>query len=222
MNPGWRTSYLRYKSYFLNVVEHYKTHEDLRSYLEIIFSLITISIFSVFALRPTLNTIGSLIKEIETKKETIKKMDEKIQNISRAQTLYEREKSKIMLLKISVPEEAKPDVFTRQVLGLSQKHNVSTSRISTGEGIILGTETMSESQKFKKTLGEKVNSFSFNISAETKLEQYLLLYTFLSEFQKLRITPKLDSLRMSTVASENGKSLILTLDGRLPYFPKEE
>ena len=81
MNQSWRREYLRYKSYFLNVMGRYKERADVKVYLEILLSLATISVFAIFALRPTILTIAGLLKEIETKKETLAKMDEKISNL---------------------------------------------------------------------------------------------------------------------------------------------
>ena len=106
MYPGWRNNYLRYKTYFLNVLGRYRERADVRVYLEILLSLTAISIFSVFALRPTLLTIAELIKEIESKKLTLTQMEEKINNLSQAQTLFDRERGKIVLLdtsKTSIP-----------------------------------------------------------------------------------------------------------------------
>ncbi|MCK4588646.1 hypothetical protein KAT60_02400, partial [Candidatus Woesebacteria bacterium] len=88
MALGWRRGYLRYKSYFLNVIVVYKRRKDLRMFLEITLSLVTISFFAVFALKPTLLTIAELTKEIKTKEETVAKMDEKIQNLERGQQIY--------------------------------------------------------------------------------------------------------------------------------------
>src|SRR3989304_278866 len=102
MNPGWRGNYLRYKSYFLNVVGQYRERADIKAYIEILLSLATISIFAVFALRPTLLTIAELIKEIDTKKQTLIKMEDKIENLSSAHTLYDRERSRINILLTSI------------------------------------------------------------------------------------------------------------------------
>ncbi len=80
MALGWRKDYLRYRSYFLNVLNLYKRKEDLRMFLEIMLSLSAISFFSIFALRPTFLTIATLLKEINAKKGTIITMDTKIKN----------------------------------------------------------------------------------------------------------------------------------------------
>src|SRR3972149_11044320 len=98
MNPGWRNNYLRYKSYFLNVVGSYRERADIRVYLEILLSLVTVSIFSIFALRPTLLTIAHLTREIQSKQQTLKTMEDKIGNLGQAQSLYDRERAKIALL----------------------------------------------------------------------------------------------------------------------------
>ena len=59
----------------------YEDREDIRVFIELLLTLVAVFVFSVFAIRPTLNTIGGLTQEISSKKETIDIMDKKIANI---------------------------------------------------------------------------------------------------------------------------------------------
>ena len=104
MALGWRKDYLRYRSYFLNIVGVYKQRKDLRMFLELLLTLVTVSFFAAFALRPTLLTIIELLKEIDTKEETLTKMSTKIQNLQQAQTLFLQEQSRISLLETTIPD----------------------------------------------------------------------------------------------------------------------
>ena len=126
MRPtDWKKNYVRYRSYFLDIAGRYKERTDIRVYLEILLSLTTISIFSIFALRPTLLTIGGLIKDIEAKKATLVKMDEKMKNLSQAQNLYDQEREKIrreLNLKESLNRLSK-DELTGIILSFSNKYN---------------------------------------------------------------------------------------------------
>ena len=124
MQENWRQQYLRYKSYLLNTVDRYKERTDTRIYLEILLSLITISIFSIFALRPTLLTIAELIKEIEAKEQLVDKLDNKIETITSAQILYDRESSNIQLLKKAIPKKPEIDTAIYQLEGLIEKNNL--------------------------------------------------------------------------------------------------
>jgi len=71
MAPAWRNSYLRHKTYFLNISSQYSKKQDVRMFMELLLSLATVSLFAVFAIRPTLITIAELYKEIQGKKTTV-------------------------------------------------------------------------------------------------------------------------------------------------------
>ncbi len=224
MNPGWRKNYLRYKTYFLNVVARSKERADIRAYLELLLSLATVSIFSIFALRPTILTIAQLIKEIETKRQILAQMESKIQNISKAQSLYDRERTKINLIRDSVPERPNPEIFTRQLQGLSQLNQTSILGVSTEDAVIVGQEKVTKEKakgsEEKDTQPGGASELFFNLRAEVPLEQYKSISNFLTELEKLRIPAKIDSLSLSSSQTKEKKSLSLTIEGRLPFLKK--
>ena len=115
MGPAWRRNYIRYKRLFLSFFSTYRERQDIKMFLEILLSLASISILSLAALRPTIITITELIKEIETKKDIIEKMDKKIETLTKAQFLYDQEISRIRLLETSIPKEPYPDAFLQQL-----------------------------------------------------------------------------------------------------------
>ncbi len=223
MNTGWRKNYLRYREYFLDIAAKYKERADLRAYLEIFLSLITVSIFSIFALRPTLLTIASLIKEIETKNQTLEKMQTKIENLSKAQTLFDRERSKINILFTSIPDQPYPDVYARQIEGLSKKYGLEIIKITAGEAIILGKDSK-EVDKDVNSQDLKAPASNFKelpVSANylAKVNQTLSLLNTISDFEKLRRPVKINSIKIKTLAlEENTKMLELSIEATLPYF----
>ncbi len=221
MNPGWRSSYIRYKSYFLNVMARYRERADVKAYLEILLSLATISILAIFALKPTLVTISQLIKEIEAKKEALTKMNEKIQNLSRAQNLYEKEKSKILLLSSAIPEKAAPELFARQIQGLADKHKVDVPSLGIQGGVILGGQSLPRSPETSQSK-ENVNELKFSINVDSSLEGYIRLVNFLTDLEKLRTVNKIDSLKIATITKNNQKSLLMSINGNLPYYFKQQ
>ncbi|MDP1710294.1 MAG: hypothetical protein Q8L28_01635, partial [bacterium] len=88
MAQGWRKEYSRYKEYFLNVVNLYKQRADLRVFLEIILSLTTITIFAIFALKPTAVTIIGLVNEIKDKENSLSGLNQKINDLKTARNIY--------------------------------------------------------------------------------------------------------------------------------------
>ena len=195
----------------------YKERTDIRAYLEILLSLTTISIFSIFALRPTLLTIAELIKEIDSKEETISKMEQKIGNLAQAQTLFDKERPRIILLGTSIPNLGEPVVFARQVEGLSSKYQPA----------ILGQDFLSKAGNKEKTnkkavdpLPEGAEELSYSFELTSAVETYNSLTNFLSDFENLRMLGVIDSLKVSTEEDSGKKSLIMSVEGRLPYYIK--
>src|SRR3989344_5789127 len=226
MYPGWRNNYLRYKTYFLNVLGRYRERADVRVYLEILLSLTAISIFSVFALRPTLLTIAELIKEIESKKLTLTQMEEKINNLSQAQTLFDRERGKIVLLDTSIPQKIDPVIFARQMEGLSSKHQSQILEVLTGSTpisgeVVIGSSTdSSSSSRDVEALPEGTLTFKYSIQLVSALDQFTALSNFLSDLEQLRLPSKLDSLSLSTTEIDQETFLLMRIEGRLPYYSK--
>ena len=232
MEKGWRKNYLRYKTFFLNMLTQYRERSDWKAYIEILLSLATVSIFSVFALRPTLVTIAGLVKEIDEKKVTVNTMDAKIQNLSKAQTIFDQEGGRIQLLEnFAIPKRENSDVFARQIENLSNKHQVALSTFSLGEGVILGKQANTSSPKEDKEnsnpMPEGASQITFSISAQVGIDQYPALVGFLSDFENLRRPQKLDEVKISLQKEETQEQtseikLVLTISGKLPYLVSPE
>lgn len=222
MNPGWRLNYLRYKSYFQNMIGRYREKSDVRAYIEILLSLATVSVFAIFALRPTLLTIATLMKEIESKRETLEQMQAKIDKLNSAQTLYDRERSRIDILFTSIPTNPNPEVFARQIEGFSEKHGLSIAEINIGEAVILGKDTKSTSSTEKGLSPLPGGSLGLNVSATytTDLDRYFSLSNLVSDFEKSRRPAKIDTIRIKTTTDtkERIKVLEFDIEARLPYF----
>ena len=211
MGPAWRSNYSRYKRLFLTFFSRYRERQDVKMFLEILLSLITISLFSLLALRPTLITIAELIIDIESKKGTVAVMDAKIEDLGRAQKLYDQEIRRIKLLEDSVPKEPTPEGFIRQIEGLSAKHAVGIISMSLEEVVILGKE--SPAQKADNT-----GRLSFSVSTSADYPQ---LYSFLKDLEKMRRPLNVHSLSVSTSTTREGTFLVLVVDGISPFLRKE-
>lgn len=219
MNTGWRKNYLRYKSYFLDVMGKYKERSDIKAYLEILLSLATISIFSIFALRPTLLTIAELIKEIQTEKQTLNSINQKIVNLSQAQSLYNSQRVQISQLESSIPKVPSPNVYAKQIEGLSQAHQVVILEMKTGEATILGKDSESEdTEKDSEPFPKDSQKLTFSFKGRVGIEQYQNLVNFLKDLENNRLITKIDLVKLNSVNDPTGKYLLLTIEGKLPYY----
>lgn len=204
MALGWRKDYLRYKSYYLDILNLYKRREDLRIFLEIILSLVTISFFSLFALRPTFLTIAVLLKEINTKKETIAKMDAKIENLQTAQNILSQESARIPILELSIPTFPQPQNFVHQIEGIAVAAQTQILGIRVDEIPLKGDVPV-------KDQGE----MGFSVSATGSFQN---LFSFLKNLENLRSPVKIDILGISLAKKEQGNILTLVITGKVPYL----
>lgn len=71
--------------------------------LELFFTVVAVIIFAMFAIRPTLSTMGKLIKELEDKEALNQKLAEKAAALSSAQAQYNDVDTRLSILDIAVP-----------------------------------------------------------------------------------------------------------------------
>ncbi|RLC32718.1 hypothetical protein DRH13_01255 [Candidatus Woesebacteria bacterium] len=215
MALGWRKDYLRYRSYFLNIVNIYKQRRDLKVFLELLLTLATVSFFAVFALKPTLLTVIELLKEIETKEETVEKMNTKIQNLQQAQVLYLQEEAKIVLLATAIPDNPAPDLFVRQIEGLATSYPVNLLGVTIGEVTLLGEEREVRSRDERQPLPEDSKGITFSISIAGNYQE---LVNFLAALENMRRPVKIDAVNIISPQVEETQNLVLVVTARTPYL----
>jgi Tfp pilus assembly protein PilO len=218
MALGWRKDYLRYRSYYLNIVNIYKQRQDLKAFLELILTLAAVSFFALFALKPTILTIIELLKEIDAKEKTVEQMNTKIQNLQQAQTLYIQEEARISLLETAIPGNPAPDLFVRQIEGLATSYPVNLLGITIGEVTLLGEEKIQKSKKGLQPLPEESKGISFSISIAGG---YQGLVNFLSALEDMRRPVKIDALNIISPQVEETQNLVLVVTGRTPYLKED-
>lgn len=224
-NTGWRSNYLRYKSYFLDIGTLYRERADLRAYLEIILSLLTVSVFALFALKPTLLTIAELIRQIEVKRETLSQMNSKIKDIRTAQTLYDKQGEKLKYLEQAIPSLASPDTLTRQMEGLAINNNVSLDKFSVNETLIYGLSNDSLAKKSLESVNPILpnsNAVNFEATFMAPMDEYPQLVNLIKDMQNLRWPLKIDKLDFkSGINTDKELVMVMVVEGRLPFSTKE-
>lgn len=215
MALGWRKEYLRYKEYFLNVLNVYKQKEDLRMFLEILLSLATISFFATFALRPTLVTIAALLTEIDSKEDIVAKLDTKIQNLALATSLMDSETLRLPFIEDAVPESASPETFVRQLEGLASKNGINLLGVSLGQVTLLGEVKKAPPEEGVIPLPQDTLGIPFSISLSGSYPQLL---GFLADLEKLRRPLAIDTTGITATETDEGKILVILVSGRAPYL----
>ena len=210
-----------YKKYLQNVVLLYKKRQDIRIYTELILSLVTVAVFGAFAIRPTINTILKLNSEIDTKRETIDKMDSKIENLIAAEDLYDREIDRVNILNNSIPEKPPVDNVIRQLEGIAQRSGAILTSLNIENVSILGRSVENkksdkDADRFELPKDTKGYSLSIKIGGN-----YESLLSFMKDVENMRIPIYLQLSNIETVSidKELPYDLLLTLEGDIAYMP---
>jgi Tfp pilus assembly protein PilO len=187
-------------------------------FLELLLSLATITLFAIFALKPTVTTISQLLRDNKAKADTIQQMDTKIQNLQTANSVYNQFQSKIPLIYSSIPIGIEPESFSRQIQGIAITSSVKVLGINISEVILTGTEQ-------KKTVTGSVGlpggangiTFSINLSGS-----YEALLSFLKRAENLRRPIQIDSINISSSQTETEKTIIMLVTGETPYLKNSD
>jgi len=215
MANNWKNDYMRYKDFFLNVLQIYYAKPNIKIYLELIMSLATITIFAIFAIKPTILTIIELNKEIQTKEKTVAGINQKLIDLEKANDIMQNEAEKLAKIEIAIPGSASPENMILEMERLANKNSLKILNLSMSDVIIIGKE------KAKKKSGENVeklpleaNELPFNVSFSGTYQGFVSL---ISDIENQIRPVKIDSLTINSSVNEEGKVLSLIVAGRLPF-----
>ena len=214
MALGWRDSYTRYREFFLNISELYKKRADLRAFLEIILSLLTITIFLLFALKPTIVTIIDLLGQIKEKQGTLAALTQKVNNLQVASGLLTQDQNFISDIDTAVPTSPNPDILSGQVLGLAVKNSVDILGISVDQATLVGPPVARAATGLTPLPGN-ADEMSFSISVRGTYPNLIL---FIKDFENLRITKIIDTLGINASVTDKGLVIVAIISGRVPIL----
>ena len=218
MANNWKNDYMRYKDFFLNVLQVYYAKPNIKIYLELILSLTTIIIFSIFAIKPTILTIIELNKEIQTKENTIAEINQKLIDLQKANDIMQSESEKLARIETAIPSSASPENIILEMERLANKNSLQILNLSMSEVTIMGNEKLKKkgADNLEK-LPLEADELPFNVSLSGSYQNLVLL---ISDIENQIRPVKIDSLTINTSTTEEGKVLILTVAVRLPFVKK--
>src|SRR3989344_6147276 len=95
--------YLRLHGYYKNLVPLFEKPK-VGAYTMLILSFLTVAFFSAFAIRPALDEIGHLKKEISDKQKINESLGQKINNLRAADLEYQKLKPELAIIFTSLPD----------------------------------------------------------------------------------------------------------------------
>lgn len=207
-----RTEYHRYRRYFVDIRRLYEKREII-VYAGLTLSLLAVAFFGFFALKPTIVTIASLIKEVQNKKQIDRQLQTKINALSVAQTNFALAENSLPLVDDTLP----PDPFLSQILYqlefLTQQEGLTLRSLAVEPVILKGEAT----QKVEKKMpGPDEVYFSLSISGN-----FENLTRFISSLENLRRILTIDSLTFTPSKAEEEKIMNLNISGKVYFLPKK-
>jgi len=213
MQSSPKIGYHRYRRYLADLY-HLSQDKMIVVYAELTLTLLTIAFFALFALKPTITTIASLIQEQQGKKELDRKLQAKINALNAAQTNYHLAEEFFPLVEEALPTEPLVQRLVYQLETLTQNEGLSIMSLNVEPVVLIGETKEKEKRKF----GES-SALSFSLLLKGEFNN---LSKFTSDLEKLRRIVNIDSLTLSQKEIEGGKTMVLNLSGQVYFLPKDK
>jgi len=159
----------------------------VQAYSFLVLSLFTGAFFLFFAVRPTINTIINLRKQIEDSTGVNSKLTEKINALAQIQAQYEVIKPDLPLLAQAMPERADVVGLVQQIEKISTDNQTSLTAMQFGEANLVGEGTGKDTQNSVPV--------TFQVSAGGDYSRLLALLNSISKLPRL---VSVDSLNINS------------------------
>ncbi len=178
--------------------------------LELIFSILAVVFFAVFAVKPTLQTMSLLVKEIEDKRALDEQLAQKIASLNTAQAQYQQFSSQFYLLDEAMPKTAS------LMTGLKIVEKIAGNNQLVIKGITISAVpeelvAASASQATRQIL-------TFNVSV---IGDYLQIRQFIEDLMNSRRMILVDQINFSLANNRNQKDLGAVIRINLPYYDSQ-
>lgn len=200
----------RYKRYYTWIGPLMKKPQT-KAYTFLILSIFTIAFFIFFAIRPTINTIIGLQKQIEDDKLVETKLQDKINALSQIQAELDIIRPDLPLVDTALPTKSEVVTLIKTLEALSSENNASLSAIQVGEAALSEGKFTNIAVADGQQNAVPV-SFVFTIEGN---------YTDIANLVK-RVTnlPRIVATQNVSVLKSSGK-IIGTIRFNAYYLPKE-
>lgn len=205
-NTDYAQNLHRWQRYY-TALEPWLQKPKIKAYTFLVLSLFTSSFFLFFAVRPTINTIINLRKQIADSSTVNSKLTEKINTLSQIQAQYEVIKSDLPLLMQALPVRADVAGLVQQIEKITKDNQTVLSAMQFGDASLVGEGSVKDNQN--------AVPITFQISASG---DYAHLLTLLSSINKLPRLVSVDSVNISAGTA----SPTATIRLKAYYFIKDK
>lgn len=200
MKPGAKI-YSRYFTYIKPITKL----PIIRTYGSTIFTLLIITIFIFFAIKPTIETILVLQKKLEDSNQTLKKVNQKANDLSTGKANFEKLPTNIKSkISTAIPDIAQLRSVIQTLEQTAKRYEASVSALQI-QPLVLVTKNSNQ----LGTLSEI--AFTFNIEGD-----YLKLISILQDLKRSARLISIDSLSLSKLTE--GAGLVMSISGKAYYI----
>lgn len=162
---NYKTEIHRYKRYYQSI-EGLAAKPQTRAYTTAIFSFLAVSLFGWYAIRPTLQTILTLQKEIEDNRLVNTKMEEKIGKLIEAHYTYQSVEADLPYVSQALPPAPNALTALGQIRNIAILKGASISAITSSSTPLLSTEqtTLNKPSAPQGIPNRKVKSVQLSVS----------------------------------------------------------
>lgn len=176
--------------------------ERTQKFTSLVFTLIAIAFFGMFAINPTIGTIAKLGKELEDNIYIDQQLQTKINNLSLLQQSYSSLENDLSIVYGAIPQNPEIPNLVGQIQAVAKNNNLTVTGIQ-----------VSEMDMDKEGI-KKYTSFNFNFSADGTLRD---ISGFVSEVVTLQ---RIISVNVISISQQGDEGLLrLALRGT-GYFKK--
>jgi len=175
--------------------------------LELVFSILAIIFFAIFAIKPTLQTMSELVKEIEDKRTLDEQLAQKIASLNTAQSQYQKFSSQFYLLDEAIPKTAR----------LVESLKIVERIASENDLVIQGITISSVPNELSVATAEKAKRETLTLNVDL-VGDYVKIRQFIEHLMISRRTMIVDQVNFSLGSSRYQKNLTAIVRINLPYY----
>lgn len=194
-------------SRYYTYVKPFMRNRYIQSFSPYIFSLISVMVFTVFAIRPTVSTILSLQTSISENRQILDKLDEKAQSLTLGkQNLENIPQEKNIKLKTALPEHASITTL------VSNLQNASTKQASASALQIQPVTLIDLSAEKETKIGLSLQNIAFSYNEQGSFPQLMIT------LENLQNSSRLINIESVVISKNKDGSPILSITGKGYYL----
>lgn len=192
---------------YQQVLQQNYSHLSKNKYFYLSLTLTTISIFIVFAIRPSVMQAILTYHDLQQLNQLQILLDDKKAELQEADAIIKNQSTEIALLSRALPTRPDESQIAKDINLMAVKNKMSLSSIRFGQAVTQQAETATDTDS-----DFAIIKFELNL-----IGVYRDLYNFIQEFNTYVRTSKITSVKITEYKEYKGELIIITATGEAYY-----